>query len=109
MECVIDDGLQAQLKILQQDNGGAKLDEETKAAVAKAYQTKMEALKQIHYQLCHLPYERIERLIRLGVIPGYVVDKKLLRKVKRKTCKVCVEAKLPEPSYNGHLPVPDLP
>ena len=62
-------------------NGGAELDEETKAAVAKAYRTKMEALELLHYQLGHLPYERIERLIRLGVIPGYVVDKKLLRKV----------------------------
>jgi hypothetical protein len=74
-----------------------------------AYRTKMEALELLHYQLCHLPYERIERLIRLGVIPGYVVDMKLLRKVKRKTCKVCVEAKLPEPSYKGHLPLPDSP
>ena len=37
MECVMNDGLQAQLKLLQQNNGGAKLDEETKAAVAKAY------------------------------------------------------------------------
>jgi hypothetical protein len=27
MECVINDGLQAQLQLLQQDNGGAELDE----------------------------------------------------------------------------------
>ena len=69
----------------------------------------MEALELLHYQLGHLPYERIERLIRLGSLPGYVVDKKLLRKVQRKTCKVCVEAKLPGPSHKGHLTVPDSP
>jgi hypothetical protein len=77
MECVMNNGLQAQLNLLQQINGGAELDEETKAAVAKAYRTKMEALELLHYQLGRLPYERIEMLIRLGVIPGYVVDKKL--------------------------------
>ena len=69
----------------------------------------MEALELLHYQLGHLPFERIERLIRLGVIPGYVVDKKLLRKVQRKTCKVCIEAKLPGPAHKGHLPVPESP
>ena len=62
MECVINDGLQAQLKLLQQNNGGAELDEETKAVVAKAYRTKMEALELLHYQLGYLPYKRIERL-----------------------------------------------
>jgi hypothetical protein len=84
-----------------------ELDEETKAAVAKAYRIKMEALELLHYQLGHLPYGR--RLIRLEVIPGYVVDKKFLRKVQRKTCKGCMEAKLPGPSHKGQLPVPDLP
>jgi hypothetical protein len=43
------------------------------------------------------------------VIPEYVVDKKLLRKVQRKTCEVCTEAKLQKPSHKGHLPVPDSP
>ena len=37
MECVINDGLQARLKLLQQDSRGAELDEKPKAAVAKAY------------------------------------------------------------------------
>ena len=48
-ERVLNDGLQAQLRLLWQDNGGAELDEETKAAVAKAYRTKMEALELLHY------------------------------------------------------------
>jgi hypothetical protein len=109
MECVVNDCLQAQLKLLQQDNGGAELDEEIKAAVAKAYRTKMKALELLHYQLGHLPYKRIERLIRPGVIPGYVVDKKLLRKVQGKTCKVRIESKLPGPSHKRHLPVWDSP
>jgi hypothetical protein len=69
----------------------------------------MEALELLHHQLGHLPYERIESLNRLGVIPEYIVDKKLLRKVQRKTCKVCIEAKLSGPSYKGYLPIPDSP
>ena len=40
----------------------------------------MEALELLHYQLGHLPYERIERLIRLGILPGYVVDKEGTKK-----------------------------
>ena len=70
MECVLNDGLQAQLRLLQQNNRGSELGEETKTVVAKAYRTKMEALELLHYQLGHLPYERIERLIRLGLYRG---------------------------------------
>ena len=55
MECVLNDGLQTQLRLLRQDNEGAELDEETKSAVASAYSTKMEALELLHYQLGHLP------------------------------------------------------
>jgi hypothetical protein len=64
IECVINDGLQAQLKLLLQVYGDPELAEETKAVVPKAYRTKMEALELLNYQLGPLPYERIERLIR---------------------------------------------
>ena len=48
MERIMEDGLKAQLKLLQQENGGAELDGETKAAVAKTYRTKIEALELLH-------------------------------------------------------------
>ena len=62
----MNDGLQAQLRLLRQDNGRAELDEETKAVVAKAYRTKMEALKLLHYQHGHLTRDTFLYQTRLG-------------------------------------------
>jgi hypothetical protein len=51
----------------------------------KVYIAKVEALQFLHIQLGHMPYQRIERMLQLGVLTGVNLDKKLSHQL---VCKV---------------------
>jgi GAG-pre-integrase domain len=68
---------------------------------------KVEALELLHLQLGHLPYQRIEHMSQLGVLTGINLDKKLLHKLVRKKCDICIRAKATNSAHTGSLPAPD--
>ena len=61
-------------------------------ALQEVYITKVEALELLHLQLGHLPYyQRIERMLQLGVLTGINLDKKLLHQLVRQKCAYASE------------------
>ena len=81
--------------------------EEFANALQEQYITKVEALELLHLQLGHLPYQRIERMLQLGVLTGINSDKKLLHQLVRQKCDICIRAKATDSAHTGSLPVPD--
>ena len=51
--------------------------------INKADLAKTDALELLHSQLGHLPYHRIEMMIRQGIIKGITLDRKALKALKR--------------------------
>ena len=76
-------------------------------ALQEVYITKVEALELLHIQLGHMPYQRIERMLQLGVLTGVNLDKKLLHQLVRLKCDICIRAKATDATHSGSLPVPD--
>jgi hypothetical protein len=85
----------------------ADCTEEFANALQEVYITKVEALELLHLQLGHLPYQRIERMLQLGVRTGNNLDKKLLQQLVRQKCDICIRAKTSDSAHTGSLPVPD--
>ena len=81
--------------------------EEFANALQEVYITKVEALELLHLQLGHLPYQRIERMLQLGILTGINLDKKLLHQLVRQKCDICIRAKATDSAHTGSLPVPD--
>jgi hypothetical protein len=81
--------------------------EEFANALQEVYITKIEALELLHLQLGHLPYQRIERMLQLGVLTSINLDKKLLLQLVRQKCDICIRAKVTDSAHTRSLPVPD--
>jgi hypothetical protein len=67
--------------------------EEFANSLQEVYIIKVEALELLHLQLGHLPYRRIERMLRLGVLTGINLSKKLLHQLVRQKCDIFITAK----------------
>ena len=57
----------------------------------------------------HLPYSRIERLIRRGVWSEIKLDRSVLKSLILGKCDVCIRAKMTENPHKGHLPRAERP
>jgi hypothetical protein len=71
------------------------------------YITKVETLELIHFQLGNLSYQRMERMLQLGVLTGINLDKQLLHQLVRQKCDICIRVKATDSAHTGSLPVPD--
>ena len=76
-------------------------------ALQEVYIIKVEALELLHIQLGRMPYQRIERILQLGVLTGVNLDKKLLHQLVRLKCDICIRAKVTDTAHSGSLPVHD--
>ena len=99
----------AQLEVAKREMPPEKITEEYRNVLQQVYITKAEALELLHVQLGHLPYQRIECLLQLGVISGPKLDKQLLQQLIREKCDVCIRAKATDSAHTGSLPMPDSP
>jgi len=71
--------------------------------IATAYLTKAEALTNLHMILGHLPYARIEQLIKKGIFYNVSIDVKLLKTLLLARCDICLRAKITENAHKGKL------
>ena len=67
------------------------------------YSVKTDALYNLHAILGHMPYSRIEKMIRRGIVNGYNFDIKLLKQLLNVKCDVCMRAKITVSSHCRHL------
>ena len=104
IESVVHEVYIAEMTKLKREMESQDCTEEFAQALQQVYITKAEALELLHLQLGHLPYQRIERMLPLGVICGI---KKLLRQLVRSKCDICIRAKATDTSHSGNLPVPE--
>ena len=82
------------------------MTEERQNGIVQAYLARADALELLHIRLGHMPYERIERLIRRQVIKGYNLDSKTLKALLRERCDVCIRSKKVDATHKGNLPLP---
>jgi hypothetical protein len=99
----------AQLEVAKREMPPEEITEAYRDVLQQVYIIKAEALELLHVQLGHLPYQRIERLLQLGVISGPKLDKKLFQQLIREKCDVCIRAKATDSAHTGSLPMPDSP
>ena len=97
----------AEMTKVKREMASQDCTEEFAQALQQVYITKAEALEFLHLQLGHLPYQRIERMLQLGVISGINLVKKLIRQLVRSKCDICIRAKATDTSHSGNLPVPE--
>ena len=108
IESVVHEVYCAEMEKLKREMFKEDCTEEFANALQKVYITnKVEALELFHLQLGHLPYQRIERMLQLGVLTGINLDKKLLHQLVRQKCDICIRPKATDSAHNGSLPVPD--
>ena len=74
--------------------------------ISTAYLTKAEALTNLHIILGHLPYARIEKLIKKGIFYNVSIDVKLLKSLLLARCDICLRAKITENAHKGNLKIP---
>ena len=65
--------------------------------------TKADASYNLHATLGHMPYSRIERMVRRGIWNGYRFDQKFLKDMLNVRCDICLRAKITDASHTGHL------
>ena len=58
------------------------------------YVTKADASYNLHATLGHMPYSRIERMVRRGIWSGYNFDRKFLKDMLNVRCDICLCAKM---------------
>jgi len=107
IESVVHEVYCAEMKKVKREMLKEDCTEEFANALQEVYITKVEALELLHLQLGHLPYQRIERMLQLGVLTGINLDKKLLHQLVRQKCDICIRAKATDSAHTGSLPVPD--
>jgi hypothetical protein len=64
---------------------------------------KADASYNLHATLGHMPYSRIERMVRKGIWNGYSFDRKVLQDMLNDRCDICLRAKITDASHTGHL------
>ena len=74
-----------------------------KRLLRELYKTKTDALYNLHLTLGHLPFSRIERMIRNGIWNKYVFDVELLKQLVNVRCNICMCAKITDGSHTSHL------
>jgi hypothetical protein len=97
----------AQLEVAKRELPTEEITKEYREVLQSVYITKPEALERLHLQLGHLLYDRIERLLQLGVISGLKLDKQLLKQLIRQKCDVCIQAEATDSKHTGKLRLPD--
>ena len=80
-----------------------------KRLLRELYKTKTDALYNLHLTLGHLPFSRIERMIRKGIWNKYVFDGELLKQLVNVRCNICMCAKITDGSHTSHLFRSDKP
>ena len=74
-----------------------------KRLLRELYKTKTDALYNLHATLGHLPFSRIERMIRKGIWNKYTFDVNLLKQLVNVRCTICMCAKITDGSHTGNL------
>ena len=59
------------------------MTEERQDGIVGAYYARADAIELLHIRLGHMPYQRIERMIRRQIIKGYKLDSKTLKALLR--------------------------
>ena len=103
---VTEEGLIGNLESLKYHLGRNWLTDKRREEVYQTYVAKAQALEILHMQLGHLPYQRIERLIQIGVIEGFKIDKQLVDALVKERCDICMQSKQRDASHGGKLPLP---
>ena len=67
------------------------------------YDTKADASYNLHATLGHMPYSRIERMVRKRIWNGYSYDRKFLKDMLNVRCDICLRAKITDASHTGQL------
>jgi hypothetical protein len=75
---VTSEAMMEQVWLLTEENGEAWMTEERQDGIVGAYLARADALELPHIRLGHMPYQRIERMIRRQIIKGYKLDSKTL-------------------------------
>ena len=78
IESVVHEIYCAEIKKAKREMLKKDCTEEFANVLQNMYITKVEALELLHLELGHLPYQRIERMLQLGVLTGINLDQKLL-------------------------------
>jgi hypothetical protein len=108
IESVVHEVYCAEMKKVKREMRKEDYTKELANALQEVYITKVEALELLlHLQLVHLPYQRIERMLQLGVLSGINLDKKLLHQLVRQKRDLCIRVKATDSAHTGSLPVPD--
>jgi hypothetical protein len=107
IESVVHEVYCAEMQKVEREMLKEDCTKEFKKALQEVYITKVEALELLHLQLGHLPYQRIEHMLQLGVLTGINLDKKLLHQLVRQKCDICIRAIATDSAHTGSLPVPD--
>jgi len=76
-------GMEEEIAMLMKEKGASWVTDERIGLIHKAYLAKADAMELLHSQLGHMPYPRIERMIRGGIIKGVTLDKKTLKALQR--------------------------
>ena len=79
--------------MLMKKKGASWVTDEKIGLIHKAYLAKADAMELLHSQLGHMPYPRIERMIRRCIIKGVTLDKKTLKALQREREVSCVYEK----------------
>ena len=74
-----------------------------KRLLRELYKTKTDALYNLHATLGHLPFSRIERMIRKGIWNKYTFDVNLLKQLVNVRCTICMCAKITDGSHTVNL------
>jgi GAG-pre-integrase domain len=95
-----------QVRMLTEENGESWMTEERQDGIVGAYLARADALELLHIRLGHMPYQRIERMIRRQIIKEYKLDSKTLKAVLRERCDVCICSKKVDALHKSQLPLP---
>jgi hypothetical protein len=106
---VTSEAMLEQVRVLTEENGEAWMTEERQDGIVGAYLARADALELLHIRLGHMPYQRIERMIRRQIIKGYKLDSKTLKALLRERCDVCIRSKKVDAPHKGQLPLPKTP
>jgi hypothetical protein len=79
------DAMLEQVSMLTEENGESWMTEERQDGIVETYLAKADALALLQIRLGHMPYQRIERMIRRQIIKGYKLDSKTLKVLLRET------------------------
>ena len=80
---VTSEAMLEQVRLLTEENGEACMTEERQDGIVGAYLARADVLELLHIRLGHMPYQRIERMIRRQIIKGYKLDSKKLKALLR--------------------------